>query len=155
MGSSAQSDGTRLSHPRPTGSAILAVMTDRNVLGGPLEPCGTDPLTGFYRDGSCHTGPDDRGRHTICAVVSREFLDHQRSIGNDLTIPMPQYRFPGLVPGDRWCVTAVNWLRAHHDGVAAPVVLASTHERTLEVVPLEALRQYAVDVPADPGTLEL
>lgn len=129
-------------------------MNDRNVLGGPLEPCGTDPLTGFYRDGSCHTGPDDRGRHTICAVVTREFLDHQRNVGNDLTTPMPQYRFPGLVPGDRWCVTAVNWLRAHREGAAAPVVLASTHERTLEVVPLEALQQHAVDVPADPSSLD-
>jgi uncharacterized protein (DUF2237 family) len=129
-------------------------MEERNVLGSPLEPCGNDPLTGFYRNGSCHTGPDDRGRHTICAVVTREFLDHQRSIGNDLTTPMPQYRFPGLAPGDRWCVTAVNWLRAHRDGVAAPVVLASTHERTLDVVPLGALQQHAVDVPADPGSLD-
>jgi uncharacterized protein (DUF2237 family) len=129
-------------------------VTERNVLGGPLEPCGTDPLTGFYRDGCCSTGAEDLGRHTICAVVTAEFLEHQRSIGNDLTTPMPQYRFPGLVPGDRWCVTAVNWLRAHHDGAAAPVVLASTHERTLEVVPLVALQQHAVDVPADPSGLD-
>jgi uncharacterized protein (DUF2237 family) len=85
--------------------------------------------------------------------VTAEFLQHQRSIGNDLTTPMPQYRFPGLVPGDRWCVTAVNWLRAHHDGCAAPVVLAATHESTLEVVPLEVLQQHAVDVPDDPGEL--
>jgi uncharacterized protein (DUF2237 family) len=99
---------------------------ERNVLGGDLEPCGTDPLTGFYRDGCCSTGPDDLGSHTICAVVTSEFLEHQRSIGNDLGTPMPQHRFPGLVPGDRWCVTAVNWLRAHEAGVAAPVVLAST-----------------------------
>ena len=128
-------------------------MEDRNVLGGPLEECGTEPLTGFYRDGSCHTGPHDRGLHTVCAVVSAEFLEHQRSIGNDLSTPVPQYRFPGLVAGDRWCVTAFNWLRAHDDGKAAPVVLASTHSRTLDVVPLEVLRQYAVDVPADPGDL--
>ncbi|MEN3273069.1 MAG: uncharacterized protein V7636_1830 [Actinomycetota bacterium] len=128
-------------------------MTERNVLGDELEPCGTDPLTGFYRDGCCSTGPEDLGRHTICAVVSVEFLAHQRSIGNDLSTPMPQYRFPGLVPGDRWCVTAVNWLRAHEDGAAAPVVLASTHERTLEIVPLDILRTYAVDVPGDAGDL--
>ncbi len=129
-------------------------MDARNVLGGVLEPCGVDPVTGFYRDGSCTSGPEDLGSHTICAVVTREFLDHQRSIGNDLTAPMPQYRFPGLVPGDRWCVTAANWLRAHHEGVAAPVVLASTHEQALEVVPLDALREHAVDVPADPSALE-
>src|SRR5213593_257328 len=104
----------------------------RNVLGGELEPCGTEPLTGFYRDGCCSTGPDDRGSH------------------NDLSSPMPAFRFPGLEPGDRWCVTAVNWLRAHRDGAAAFVVLASTHERALDVVPLEALREHAVDVPADP-----
>jgi hypothetical protein len=85
--------------------------------------------------------------------VTAEFLTHQRSIGNDLSTPAPQYRFPGLVPGDRWCVTAVNWYRAHRDGCAAPVVLASTNERTLEVVPLEVLRQHAVDVPADPSGL--
>ena len=128
-------------------------MADRNVLGAPLDPCGTEPLTGFYRDGCCSTGPEDAGRHTICAVVTADFLDHQRSIGNDLSTPAPQYRFPGLVPGDRWCVTAVNWLRAHNDGQAAPVVLAATHERTLDVVPLDVLQQYAVDVPDDLGSL--
>lgn len=128
-------------------------MADRNVLGGPLEECGIEPLTGFYRDGSCHTGPHDRGLHTICAVATDEFLAHQRSIGNDLSTPMPEYRFPGLVAGDRWCVTALNWLRAHEDGKAAPVVLAATHYRTLDVIPLEILEQYAVDVPADPGDL--
>jgi uncharacterized protein (DUF2237 family) len=111
-------------------------------------------MTGFYRNGLCAAGPEDRGSHTVCAVVTQDFLDHQRQIGNDLTSPMPQYRFPGLVPGDRWCVTAVNWLRAHHDGAAAPVVMASTHERALDIVPLAALQEHAVDVPADPGTLE-
>ncbi len=126
----------------------------RNVLGTDLEPCSTDPLTGFYRDGTCHTGPQDVGVHTICAVVTVEFLAHQRSIGNDLVTPMPQYRFPGLSPGDRWCVTARNWLRAHADGAGAPVVLAATHERTLEVVPLEVLQQHAVDVPDDAADLE-
>jgi uncharacterized protein (DUF2237 family) len=128
-------------------------MADRNVLGGELEPCGTDPVTGFYRDGCCSTGPEDVGSHTVCAVVSAEFLAHQRSIGNDLSTPMPQYRFPGLTPGDRWCCTARNWLRAHEDGAAAPVVLASTHERALDIVPLEILQQYAVDVPSDPGAI--
>ena len=126
---------------------------ERNVLGGELEPCGTDPMTGFFRDGCCSTGPEDRGRHTICGVVTAEFLEHQRSIGNDLSTPMPEYRFPGLVPGDRWCITAVNWFRAYRDGVACPVVLASTNERTLDVVPLEALQENAVDVPADPSSL--
>jgi uncharacterized protein (DUF2237 family) len=129
-------------------------MTARNVFGEPLEPCGTDPLTGWYRDGCCNWGPDDLGYHTICAVVTAEFLEHQRSIGNDLVTPMPRYGFPGLVPGDRWCVTARNWLRAHADGKAAPVVLASTHERTLEIVSLDVLRRYAVDVPADLRDLE-
>lgn len=128
-------------------------MADRNVLGAPLDPCGTEPLTGFYRDGCCSTGPEDAGRHTICAVVTADFLAHQRSIGNDLSTPMPAYRFPGLVPGDRWCVTTRNWLRAHQDGQACPVVMASTHERTLELVPLEVLAGYAVDVPDDPAGL--
>lgn len=128
-------------------------MSERNVLGGELEPCGMDPVTGFYRDGCCRSDPQDLGSHTICAVVTAEFLEHQRSIGNDLSSPMPMYGFPGLVPGDRWCVTARNWMRAHQDGAAAYVVLASTHERALELVPLAALREHAVDVPADPGTL--
>lgn len=127
---------------------------ERNVLGGELEPCGTDPLTGFYRDGCCATGPEDLGSHTICAVVSAEFLAHQRSIGNDLSTPMPEYRFPGLVPGDRWCVTAHNWARAYQDGAAAPVVLAATNEKVLELVPLEVLQELAVDVPDDPSSLE-
>jgi uncharacterized protein len=128
-------------------------MADRNVLGGRLESCSEDPLTGFFRDGCCHTGPEDLGSHTICAVVSEEFLEHQRSIGNDLSTPVPAFRFPGLNPGDRWCVTAHNWLLAHEQGAAAFVVLAATHERALEVVALEVLRQYAVDVPADPGSI--
>lgn len=126
----------------------------RNVLGTELQACGVDPLTGFYRDGHCHTGPDDVGAHTICAVVTAEFLAHQRSIGNDLVTPAPHYRFPGLVPGDRWCVTARNWLRAHADGAAAPVVLAATHERAIDVVSLQMLQTYAVDVPDDVADLE-
>ena len=129
-------------------------MAERNVLGGELEPCGTDPMTGFFRDGCCATGPQDQGSHTICAVVTVEFLTHQRSIGNDLSTPMPEYRFPGLVPGDRWCVTARNWAVAFNDGAAAPVVLASTYEKVLTLVPLEALQAHAVDVPDDLGDLE-
>jgi uncharacterized protein (DUF2237 family) len=124
-----------------------------NVLGTELEVCGVDPLTGFFRDGSCNTDERDHGSHTICAVMTREFLDHQTSIGNDLETPMPQYRFPGLVPGDRWCVTARNWLRANEDGAAAPVVLASTHDNVLGIIPLEVLQLHAVDVPPDPGGL--
>jgi hypothetical protein len=130
------------------------VSEQRNVLGGPLEECGTDPVTGFYRDGCCTSGPEDQGSHTICAVMTSEFLGHQRSVGNDLTTPRPEYDFAGLAPGDRWCVVASRWLQAYRAGVAAPVVLAATHERALELVPLEALRSHAVDVPADPGSLE-
>ncbi len=126
---------------------------ERNVLGGPLESCSTEPLTGFYRDGHCRTGSGDVGSHTICAVVSAEFLEYQQEIGNDLSTPIPQYDFPGLEPGDRWCVTLHNWLSAHEAGVGSFVVLAATHESALEDVPLEVLRRYAVDVPADPGSL--
>jgi uncharacterized protein (DUF2237 family) len=127
---------------------------ERNVLGGILEPCGHDPLTGFYRDGCCRTGPEDLGRHTICAVVTAEFLAHQQRIGNDLVTPVPAYRFPGLRPGDRWCVTAANWLRAHLDGAACYVVLAATHESVLDLVPLSVLEQHAVDVPDSPEGLD-
>jgi uncharacterized protein (DUF2237 family) len=127
---------------------------ERNVLGGPLEPCGTDPMTGFYRDGCCASGPEDHGRHTVCAVVTAEFLEHQKRIGNDLTTPVPQYSFPGLSPGDRWCVVAVRWAQAYNDGLAAPVVLASTNQKALELIPLEILQRYAVDVPADLSGLD-
>jgi uncharacterized protein len=130
-------------------------VSERNVLGGPLEGCSLDPVTGFYRDGSCNTGPADLGSHTICAFMTAEFLEHQRGIGNDLTRPMPEFDFPGLSPGDRWCVTAPNWLKAHMDGLAAPVVLAATHEQVLEWIPLEILSEYAVDVPPDPGALDI
>jgi len=129
------------------------VTTELNVLGTPLEPCGTDPMTGFFRDGCCSTGPEDVGSHTVCAVMTREFLDHQLAVGNDLVSPRPEWSFPGLSPGDRWCVVAVRWAQAYDDGVAAPVLLASTHERALEVIPPDVLKQHAVDVPADPGAL--
>lgn len=127
----------------------------RNVLGTELEQCGLDPVTGFFRDGSCNTDVRDRGSHTICAVMTAEFLEHQTSIGNDLTTALPQHHFPGLVPGDRWCVTARNWLAAHRDGAAAPVVLASTHRDVLDIVPLEVLRLHAVDVPPDPSEIKV
>jgi uncharacterized protein (DUF2237 family) len=125
----------------------------RNVLGGPLEPCGSDPVTGFFRDGSCSTGPEDVGSHTVCAVVTADFLAHQDQLGNDLLTPRPEYGFPGLAPGDRWCVVALRWLQSYEAGVAAPVVLASTHARAADVIPLDALAANAVDVPADPGGL--
>jgi len=127
--------------------------SDRNVLGGQLDACGTDPLTGFYRDGCCSTGPEDLGSHTVCAVVTAEFLAQQRETGNDLVTPRPEYRFPGLRPGDRWCVCAARWRQAWEAGVAAPVVLAATHARAADLVPLATLREHAVDVPADPGLL--
>jgi uncharacterized protein len=123
-------------------------VAERNVLGGELQACGLEPLTGFYRDGCCSSGPEDLGSHTICAVVTAEFLEHQRRIGNDLVTPVPEYRFPGLVAGDRWCVTAVNWLRAYHDGAACFVVLAATNESALEIVPRAALDEHAVDIPS-------
>jgi uncharacterized protein len=137
-----------------TGMSAPDPNAERNVLGGSLEPCGTEPLTGFYRDGSCASGPEDVGSHTVCAVVSAEFLSLQQELGNDLTTPRPEYGFPGLRPGDRWCVVAVRWLQAYQAGAAAGVVLAATNERALEVVPMEALRQHAVDVPDDASGLE-
>jgi uncharacterized protein (DUF2237 family) len=124
-----------------------------NVLGGALEPCGTDPVTGFYRDGSCSCGPEDVGLHAVCAVMTEEFLAHQRAVGNDLTTPRPELGFAGLQPGDRWCVVAARWLQAYEDGAAAPVVLASTNARALEIVPLEALEEHSVDVPGDASSL--
>jgi uncharacterized protein (DUF2237 family) len=130
-----------------------SVDTDLNVLGEPLEECGTDPVTGFYRDGCCTSGPEDLGNHTVCAVMTAEFLAHQAAIGNDLITPRPEFNFPGLEPGDRWCVVAARWLQAHHAGAAAPVVLASTHARALDTIPLPLLREHAVDVPTDPSSL--
>jgi len=132
---------------------MVAMNSDLNVLGEPLEECGTDPVTGFYRDGCCTSGPEDLGSHTVCAVMTADFLAHQASVGNDLITPRPEFSFPGLTPGDRWCVVAARWLQAYHDGVAAPVVLASTHARSLETIPLSVLREHAVDVPPDPGSL--
>ncbi|GAB2993468.1 DUF2237 domain-containing protein [Amycolatopsis acidiphila] len=126
---------------------------DRNVLGGELEPCGSDPVTGFHREGCCTTGPDDLGNHTVCAVVTKEFLEHQLEKGNDLVTPRPEYEFPGLQAGDRWCICAARWQEAYEAGVAPPVLLAATHARALEVVDLDALREHAADIPADPSSL--
>ncbi|GAA1605749.1 DUF2237 domain-containing protein [Kribbella sancticallisti] len=127
--------------------------TDLNVLGGPLEECGTDPMTGFFRDGCCTTGPEDLGSHTVCAVMTPEFLAHQQSVGNDLVTPRPEFHFTGLRPGDRWCVVAARWLQAYHAGAAAPIVLAATHERSLDTIPLTVLQSNAVDVPPDASSL--
>jgi len=126
---------------------------DVSVLGGPLELCGSDPLTGFTRSGCCNSGPEDIGSHTVCAVVTADFLAHQKSVGNDLSTPRPEYGFTGLQPGDRWCVCAGRWLQAYEVGAASPVILAATHARALDIVPFEALSAHAVDVPADPGSL--
>lgn len=127
---------------------------ERNVLGGPLEPCGSEPVTGFYRDGDCRCGPEDRGLHAVCAVMTPEFLDHQRAVGNDLVTPRPEWGFPGLRPGDRWCVVALRWRQAYEAGAAAPVVLAASNERALEIVPLELLAKHSVDVPSDLSSLD-
>lgn len=120
---------------------------DRNVLGGPLAPCSMAPRTGFYRDGCCNTGAEDLGLHIVCVQVTRAFLAFARSEGNDLVTPAPEYGFPGLKPGDRWCVCAGTWRRAYEAGVAAPVVLAATHEEALAVIALGALREHALDRP--------
>lgn len=117
----------------------------RNVLGGPLATCGTDPVTGFYRDGCCNTGPDDAGRHTVCALVTEDFLAFTASRGNDLATPRPEFGFKGLQPGDAWCLCAARWLEAYEAGVAPPVRLSATHARTLDIVPIGALRAYAVN----------
>ncbi|MFK5633386.1 MULTISPECIES: DUF2237 family protein [unclassified Ornithinimicrobium] len=128
-------------------------MTLRNVLGGELQECGTDPVTGFTRSGRCEVTPDDVGNHGVCAVVTQEFLEHQRELGNDLITPRPEWHFPGLRPGDRWCVVAVRWAQSAQAGHAAPVLLAGTSEAVLGVVPLELLRRHAVDVPDDASGL--
>ena len=115
-----------------------------NVLGEPLELCSCEPMTGWFRNGSCRTNGADIGRHTVCCVVNEAFLSYSRALGNDLSTPAPQYSFPGLKPGDHWCVCAPRWLEAHQDGMAPPVRLAATEQSTLEVVPLELLLQNAV-----------
>lgn len=116
----------------------------RNVLGGALQPCSVEPLTGFMRDGMCHTGPHDRGSHTVCAQMTEVFLEYALRQGNDLVSAVPEYDFPGLKPGDRWCVCAVRWLEAAEAGVAPPVILDATHERALRKVALADLRYHAL-----------
>ena len=118
----------------------------RNVLGTPLQPCSTDPMTGFYRDGCCRTGPGDIGLHLVCVRVTTEFLEFSRSRGNDLSTPVPQHGFPGLQPGDQWCLCADRWKEALEAGMAPPVVLESTHVSTIEFVDIEDLERHAVQV---------
>lgn len=140
------SNGFPVNGHRPTnGHAVVSRRSSRNVLGGELEPCSRDPLTGFFRDGACNTGPQDVGSHTVCCRVTAEFLAFLRSNGNDLMTPMPQYNFPGLQPGDQWCVCAASWKQAFDAGVACPVVLEATHEAALEVVDLEDLEEHAAE----------
>jgi len=116
---------------------------DRNVLGLPLAACSREPLTGFFRDGCCRTGPDDAGVHTVCAVMTADFLAFTVAAGNDLVTPRPEWGFPGLVEGDRWCLCASRWLEAARVGRAPPVVLEATHEKSLAIVPLELLKKHA------------
>jgi len=120
-----------------------------NVLGGELRACCFDPITGFYRDGSCRTGEEDAGTHVLCARMTVEFLNFSVERGNDLVTPRPQWRFKGLKPGDRWCLCVLRWKEAYEAGCAPPVVLAATHERALDYVPLEALKRHAVDAVPD------
>lgn len=118
----------------------------RNVLGGPLAACCLDPATGFFRDGYCHTGPSDAGSHTVCAQMTEAFLAYSLARGNDLVTPRPEFSFPGLGPGDRWCVCAARWQQACEAGVAPPVWLAATHERALDFVSLDDLKRHALDL---------
>ncbi|MGE3108140.1 MAG: DUF2237 family protein [Phycisphaerales bacterium] len=120
----------------------------KNVLGTPLEPCSTSPMTGFFRDGCCNTGAQDRGLHLVCIIATRDFLEFSRSRGNDLSTPVPEYQFPGLGPGDRWCLCASRWREAADAGKAPRVVLTATHMSMLEFATLEELIEYAVDPPA-------
>ena len=115
----------------------------RNVLGGELKPCSKDPVTGFYRNGCCETGPEDVGQHTVCAIMTEGFLRFSMSAGNDLTTPRPEYDFPGLKPGDQWCVCAPRWKEALDAGHPAPVVLDATHEEVLAIAPLGVLKDHA------------
>ena len=117
---------------------------DRNVLGGPLASCSLRPMTGFWRDGCCATGPMDVGRHTVCVVATAEFLAFSKQAGNDLSTPRPEFGFPGLKPGDQWCLCAARWVEAYEEGKAPRVVLEATHERTLEFVDLATLKRFAI-----------
>jgi len=121
---------------------------DLNVVGGSLLPCSTDPMTGFYRDGCCATGPEDVGSHTVCTVVTTAFLEFSKRAGNDLSTPRPEWGFAGLSDGDRWCLCATRWLEAYRAGCAPAVVLGATHARALDVVPIEALTAHALQPDA-------
>ena len=126
----------------------MSIDEDVNVVGGELLPCSEDPLTGFYRDGCCSTGPEDVGSHTVCAVMTDEFLVFSKAAGNDLSTPHPEWGFDGLKEGDCWCLCASRWLEAYEAGAAPQVVLGATHARALEVVPIEALTEFAAAPPA-------
>jgi len=126
----------------------MQVRDAQNVLGEPLQACSTDPMTGFYRDGCCHTGPEDMGVHVVCAEMTEAFLAFTKAQGNDLSTPRPSLNFPGLTPGDRWCLCAARWKEAWEADVAPPVVLASTHENALQIIELDALKAHAVDASA-------
>jgi uncharacterized protein len=117
-----------------------------NVLGGSLQVCSRNPVTGFFRNGQCDTCADDEGSHTVCAVMTAEFLAYSKYLGNDLSTPRPEFRFPGLKPGDQWCLCAARFLQAHAEGVAPRVRLQSTHQRALDIVPLDVLQACAVDL---------
>ena len=129
----------------------MTTVTALNVFGRPLVPCGVDPMTGFFRDGCCRSDPQDRGLHVVCVVMTADFLSFSRARGNDLSTPMPEYDFPGLKPGDRWCLCALRWLEALQAGMAPDVVLEATHLNALGVVNLDQLRLYAVDGTSDSG----
>ena len=132
------------SEPRPPRPAPPKPKPQKNVLGGELKSCSEQPMTGFFRDGCCNTGPHDTGAHTVCAELTAEFLQFSKNAGNDLSTPRPEFAFPGLNPGDRWCLCAARWVEAFEAGAAPRVVLESTHERTLEYVPLATLRRFAI-----------
>ena len=119
---------------------------EKNVLGEPLQPCSDNPLTGFFRNGNCMTGPEDVGRHTVCAEMTAEFLAFSKSRGNDLSTPHPEWSFPGLKPGDRWCLVALRWVEALEAGVAPRIVLLATHESVLDYTDLATLKRYALDL---------
>jgi uncharacterized protein (DUF2237 family) len=132
------------SEPRPPRPAPPKPKPQKNVLGGELKSCSEQPMTGFFRDGCCNTGPHDTGAHTVCAELTAEFLQFSKNAGNDLSTPRPEFAFPGLNPGDRWCLCAARWVEAFEAGAAPRVVLESTHERTLDYVPLATLRRFAI-----------
>jgi uncharacterized protein (DUF2237 family) len=130
--------------------STVELTAGRNVLGGPLRACSYDPVTGFFRDGCCRTRPDDTGLHVVCVRVTQAFLDYSFKQGNDLITPRPEWRFPGLKPGQRWCLCAARWLEAWEAGAAPPVALEATHEKALEVIPLSVLQAFAI-APVNPA----